>query len=465
MNADDVTLPDGWSTTTIESLAEPKGIGYGVLKPGSQIADGVPMLRVTDIHDGNVDQSSLYHIDRALDIEFQRTKLRGGEVVLSIQGSVGRAAVVPHDLAGANISRTLAMIRLLDPSLAPWVYRALESPHVQHAMRQVVGGTTRDSLNLRDLRQLKIPLAPDRERSKILDLVDKTEVLRQSSSQHATLARRAVNRFRQAILTAGCSGRLTADWREQRDIPAVSELLAELRVARQETKARRTSVHLPSADELDELPITWDWAVVGEIGEVQLGGTPSRKEAAYWNGGVPWVSSGEVANCRISSTRETITEAGLSNSSAKLYPAGTVLIAMIGEGKTRGQAAILDIEASTNQNAAGVVSDRDIVNPEYLWRWALAQYEVTRAVGRGGNQPALNGQKVRELTIPVPPLEEQREIVRRVDQLLALADGLTRRIEIASTRVDRSSQAVLARAFRGELGLVTEEKADELRAL
>jgi type I restriction enzyme S subunit len=207
----------------------------------------------------------------------------------------------------------------------------------------------------------------------------------------------------------------------------------------------------PKADELEALPDTWAWAAVSEIGEVQLGGTPSRKEASYWDGDVPWVSSGEVANCRISNTRETITEAGLANSSAKLYPAGTVLIAMIGEGKTRGQSAILDIEASTNQNAAGVLPDREIVNPEYVWRWALAQYEVTRAVGRGGNQPALNGQKVRELTIPLPPLEEQCEIIRRVDQLLALADSLKQRIEIASKLVERSSQAVLTKAFRGEL--------------
>ncbi len=124
---------------------------------------------------------------------------------------------------------------------------------------------------------------------------------------------------------------------------------------------------------------------------------------------------------------------------------------MIGEGKTRGQSAILDIEASTNQNAAGVLPNREIVSPEYVWRWALAQYEVTRAVGRGGNQPALNGQKVRELTIPIPPLEEQREIVRRVDRLLALADCLQQRVEVVLTHIEHSSQAVFDKAFRGEL--------------
>jgi type I restriction enzyme S subunit len=91
---------------------------------------------------------------------------------------------------------------------------------------------------------------------------------------------------------------------------------------------------------------------------------------------------------------------------------------MIGEGKTRGQSAILDIEAATNQNVAAILPNHEIVTSEYVWRWALAQYEVTRAVGRGGNQPALNGQKVRQLRVPVPHIDEQHEIVRQVSILM-----------------------------------------------
>ena len=150
-------LPDDWSTDTIDALTVPKGVAYGVLKPGPSTPDGVPMLRVSDIREGRVDQTAIYRISRQLDEEYRRTKLAGGEVLLSIQGSVGRTAIVPQSLAGANISRTLAMIRLNDPDLGPWVQFALESPQAQAAMRQVVGGTTRDSLNLRDVRQIIIP--------------------------------------------------------------------------------------------------------------------------------------------------------------------------------------------------------------------------------------------------------------------------------------------------------------------
>lgn len=299
-----------------------------------------------------------------------------------------------------------------------------------------VQGSTRDKLTQGSMNSIPVLLAPRRVQDALVATIDAVSSLRGRASDHLAVARRAAERFRQAVLAAACSGRLTADWREFND-EAVSDEL-------------QSTIDAAVADER-VLPESWRMARVRDIGVVQLGGTPSRKRADYWDGSVSWVSSGEVANCRISSTRETISEEGLTHSSAKLYPPGTVLIAMIGEGKTRGQAAILDIEASTNQNAAGILADRRFIHPEYLWRWALSEYETTRAAGMGGNQPALNKQRIGDLVVPIPPLGEQGEIVRRVDHLLPLADGLKKRIDTASNRVDRSAQAVLAKAFRGEL--------------
>jgi type I restriction enzyme S subunit len=205
------------------------------------------------------------------------------------------------------------------------------------------------------------------------------------------------------------------------------------------------------------LPPGWSWAAIGDVADVEVGGTPSRKNSAYWGGGIPWTSSGEVANCRISETRETISDEGLANSNAKRYPVGTVLIAMIGEGKTRGQSAILDITATTNQNVAGIIPKPSVLMSEYVWRWALGQYEITRAVGRGGNQAALNRKKVKELLIPVPPLAEQQEIVDRVDRLFAIANTLEKRIDAAARRADDVFDAVLAKAFKGELDVGLDE--------
>ena len=150
------------------------------------------------------------------------------------------------------------------------------------------------------------------------------------------------------------------------------------------------------------------------------------------------MSSGEVANCRITQTEERITEAGLANSNAKMYPPNSVLIAMIGQGKTRGQSAILEIDACTNQNVAGLVFDSGNVDPEYIWHWALCEYARTRSGGRGGAQPALNGEIVRSLLVPVPPLAEQKRIITKVTELLSLCDALEAKLtqaESASTQL------------------------------
>lgn len=267
------------------------------------------------------------------------------------------------------------------------------------------------------------------------------------------IVRPLLKRFREAVLDAAVSGRLTEEWRSQNPtVPSACSVLAEISKLREKSGSSVKAISdegiaIPDA----QLPESWTWCRVGEIATVQLGGTPSRAQPSYWLGNISWVSSGEVANRRIAATREHITQKGLSNSNAKIYPAGTVLIAMIGEGKTRGQSAILDIAACTNQNVAGLVFDTQLINTEYVWLWARSEYERTRSIGRGGNQPALNGAKVRALPVPLPPRPEQDEIVRRSDELIRLADRVESIHGEAERRLRKLVPAILEKAFDGAL--------------
>ena len=195
------------------------------------------------------------------------------------------------------------------------------------------------------------------------------------------------------------------------------------------------------------LPTSWAWCNVAQIATVGLGGTPARHESSYWNGTIPWVSSGEVANGRISDTKEKITQAGLANSNAKVYPKNTVLIAMIGQGKTRGQSALLDIEACTNQNVAGLVLEQGAANPDYIFLWARHEYVRTRSGGRGGAQPALNGAIVRSLKVPLPPLAEQFRIITRVAQLRRLCADLRQRLSVGQITQAQLAEALIEEVF------------------
>lgn len=163
---------------------------------------------------------------------------------------------------------------------------------------------------------------------------------------------------------------------------------------------------------------------IGDTFKVTTGGTPSRNNPAYWNGDIKWVSSGEVAFCRIADTIEKITQLGLQHSNAKTYPPGAVLLAMIGQGKTRGQCAILDCYASTNQNVAGIHVYETNHDPEYVYWWLYSRYQESRLSETGTAQPALSAERVKEMLIPLPSPVEQRRISSELRALHAKISGL-----------------------------------------
>ena len=195
---------------------------------------------------------------------------------------------------------------------------------------------------------------------------------------------------------------------------------------------------------------SWILTNIDSIGIVKVGSTPARKERKYWGGDINWVSSGEVANNNIVSTKEKISQVALRNTSLYVCPVGTVLIAMIGQGKTRGQSSILKIDAATNQNVAAVIIDHGCINPTYLWYFFLSKYMETRAAASGGNQPALNSVKVGEFFFPLPPLAEQTAIVERADRLLAMVDELEMQVAERKGQAEELMQVVLREAFEGK---------------
>ncbi|MBK8903119.1 MAG: restriction endonuclease subunit S [Anaerolineaceae bacterium] len=142
---------------------------------------------------------------------------------------------------------------------------------------------------------------------------------------------------------------------------------------------------------------------------ITSGGTPSRKKPEYWNGSIPWVKTGEINYQKIKRTEEYITKRGLKNSSAKLFPPGTLLVAMYGQGITRGRVGILDVEAATNQACAAIFPDEHLMVSYLYWYFSFA-YDRIRNFGHGANQKNLSAKIISLIKVPVPPLKEQRKI-------------------------------------------------------
>ena len=160
------------------------------------------------------------------------------------------------------------------------------------------------------------------------------------------------------------------------------------------------------------VPKKWGTPKICYLATVSSGGTPDRNNSRYWQGDIPWIKTGELLNERISQTEEYITEEGLQNSSAKVYLPETILIAMYGQGKTRGMTGMLDIEAATNQACAAIQVNNPSMNNEFLWNVMIGAYDAIRSIAFGSGQPNLNAEIIKHFFVPMPPIEEQIEIVK-----------------------------------------------------
>ena len=151
---------------------------------------------------------------------------------------------------------------------------------------------------------------------------------------------------------------------------------------------------------------------IGDVSKVYAGGTPSRKHPEYWGGSIPWVKTTHIQNCVIerNDIDETITDIGLKSSSARIVPKGTILMAMIGQGKTRGQVAILNVEAAINQNCVAIVLNEDIDRDrdrDYVWHQLLFRYNKIRNISNSSGQQNLNGEIIKSIVLPFPDYEQQ----------------------------------------------------------
>lgn len=161
----------------------------------------------------------------------------------------------------------------------------------------------------------------------------------------------------------------------------------------------------------------YPYVAVKDLTNVISGGTPSRDKSEYWEDGtIPWIKTTELQNNIIVNVDEYITEAGLNGSSAKMVPVGTVLVALYGQGKTRGMTAYLNIEACTNQACACILPS-DKIDSMFMWKFFEFSYEKLRSLAQGAGQPNLNGNMIKNFQVLVPPIELQKEYVDFVRQI------------------------------------------------
>ncbi len=444
-------LPYGWTSAALSDVCQ---VVQGQSPPGETYnidGMGLPFLQ------GKAEFGDTY--PTAVKWCSAPTKIaEPDDVLISIRAPVGPTNLCP---ARSCIGRGLAAIRPQGDIPSKYVLYSLRAS--EQELRTNSTGTTFDAIRGDDLRSHPLPLPPLAEQRRIVAEIE-TQFTRLDASV-AALRRAQANlkRYRASVLKDACEGRLVSTDAEltrseggEYEPAAVllERILAERRARWESQEKRRGKYKEPSAPDtsaLPTLPEGWVWSSLGQCFDVYVGATPRRTREDYWNGEIAWVSSGEVSFNRIAETRETITVEGLKNTSTDLHPPGTVLLGMIGEGKTRGQVSILDIPACNSQNSAAIRVSEAGTSAEYVFYYLWGQYRETRQIGSGNNQPALNKTRVQEIPLPLPSLEEQRRIVAEVERRLSVVQQAEATVEASLARAERLRQSILKQAFSGKL--------------
>lgn len=398
-------LPKNWIETNLGTVTTKPQYGWTTK---SQNFGEYKYLRTTDIGKGNIKWNEVpFCVDLPKNVDDYI--LSKNDIVISRAGSIGFSYLVEE--IGSNVLYASYLIRfkpLIYPKLISYF---LQSNSYWKAVSDSAVGIAVKNINAPKLQSIPFPLPPLPEQERIVVKLDALFAQHETMKKALDHIPQLLKDFRQQVLTQAITGKLT-------NVPDMQMRL------------------------------------MSDFFDVKTGATPKKGEKKFYeNANIYWIKSGEVKNSYIYKTEELITELAVKTTNAKIFPKDTILIAMYGEGKTRGQIGWMKIEAATNQAIAALVNENlELITRKYIYLYCLSQYNEIRAKAEGGNQPNLNLSKIKNWEITIPKLIiEQEKITNRVENLFAKADIIEERYKTLKEKIDSLPQAILHKAFKGEL--------------
>jgi len=439
-----------WEVKPLSDLAD--AIQYGYTAKAKTDAAGIRYLRITDIQDNHVEWSTVPSCDVS-EAESKKYLLAAGDLVFARTGAtVGKSFLIRGNIPKSVFASYLIRVRLRKHVDPRYVAHFFQSPSYWNQIAESSAGIGQPNVNGKKLAQIQIPVAPPEQQIEIVAELEKQFSRLDEAVANLQRVKANLQRYKASVLKAAVEGRLveteaTLARREGRTFETGEQLLQRILEKRRAKWSGRGKWKAPEPPTTHAtLPDGWTWASVDQLADVGTGATPKRDRAAYWDDGdVPWVTSSVVNGDYVDQASEFVTKLALAETNLTLYPIGTLLLAMYGEGKTRGKCTKLRIPASTNQALAALQVDSSIRG--YLRHFLELNYEEMRKFASGGVQPNLNLGLVRAVCVPLPPLAEQARIVAEVDRHLSIIREVEAEVDANLQRAQALRQATLAKAF------------------
>ncbi|PRZ22822.1 restriction endonuclease subunit S [Flavobacterium granuli] len=441
-------LPKNWvKTSPLEISKIIRGVSYGKTDAFQfEFDNSCLILRGGNIQDGEiVDGKDNVYVSIDL-IKNEQFIQKYDVIIVGSTGSknlIGKAATSLFESNKISFGAFLMNIRAFETIDKRYFSYYFQTNYYREAIRNLAGGVNINNIRKEYIENLYFPLPPLAEQNRIVVKLDRLfaqlETIKSSMSKIPEL----LKDFRQQVLKQAVTGKLT----NKNDIISVS-----------------LSSTITIGSLFEEAPLNWKWVKLIDIAKLESGHTPRKSEEEYWiNGNVPWISLQDIRAAHgkiINETKYMPNELGIKKSSARLLPKGTVCFC---RDISVGYTTVMGKEMSTTQHFANWICGNSLNNMFLLYVFMSAK-DFLIASGKGTTVGTIYMPALKELRILLPPLEEQLQIVRRVEKLFAKADAIEHQYKTLKAKIDTLPQAILHKAFKGELSeqLDTDGDAREL---
>jgi len=452
-------LPRGWVETAIRDICEL--INGKAFKPSDWTTEGLPIVRIQNLNNPN---STFNHYQGLVEEKFL---IEDGQLLFAWSGTPGTSfgahiwnggrAVLNQHIFKVDLPFSLINKHFLRNAINHKLEELIGKAHGGAGLQHVTKGKFEETL---------ISLPPLAEQKRIVAKLDALNAKSARARTELSRIETLVSRYKQAVLRSAFLGEMTSEWRTARtDLVAASDLIARTPMPPEPRGGRAATdrviqgkaalaVNTPPR----KAPSKWQWVPLRRIARQETGHTPRRSHPEWWGGDIPWIGikdAGAHHGRVIEETIQTTNEEGLANSAARLLPAGTVCLSRTA---SVGYVTIMGKPMATSQDFVTWTCTEALV-PKFLMYALMAEGDDIRAFGKGTTHTTIYFPEVRAMQICLAPLEEQHEIVRRIEFAFAKIDRLAKEAKRALELVGKLDEAILAKAFRGEL--VPQDENDE----
>ena len=401
-------IPSSWVWTTVGEICFFEN-GYA-FSSDDYTTSGIPLIRISNIKDNQISTENCVYIQGDYEDRFQ---ISNGDLLIAMSGATTGKMGIYISNKKAYLNQRVGNIKVIDSESLCLEYRNLFLRSKSEEFLKLAYGGAQPNISGAMISSLQVPLPPISEQYRIVAETESWFALIELIEQGKADLQTVIKQAKSKILDLAIHGKLVPQ--DPNDEPA-SELLKRINPKAEITCDNGHYQNLPF-----EVPQKWSWTTLGKIGKWQSGSTPSRLNKDYYNGDIPWLKTGDLNDGYITHIPEYITEKALNETSVKLNPSGSVLIAMY--GATIGKIGILTYPATTNQACCACETFNGI-DKEFLFFFLLSHRDEFIKMGGGGAQPNISKEKIINTYSPLPPFAEQKRIVSAVRKAFVQLDTI-----------------------------------------